>query len=91
MADNTATRESQVTVQCGRLEKNIEAAREELTTLEARLDCVLVPGPEPESIHTKELKEAEELTPHAAFLRRQANSVRRLIDGLDSLRDRIEL
>lgn len=87
MAETAVERESQVTIQCGRLERNIENAHTNLAALEVRLESVLAPHPPTDA----EGKEAEELTLHAAFLRRQANSIQQLIDGLNSLRNRVEL
>ena len=86
MSDEAA-REGQVSIQCKRLEKAVEALREDIAHLEENLSPILSPSPP----RGEEKEPNEVLVPHADFLARMAKKILETSEWIHALRGRIEL
>ena len=87
MSIDTEAREGQISSQCQKLEKAIEALREDIAHLEENLFPILAPCPPQE-----EAKEPNEiLVPHADFLARMTRKVIETSEWIRLLRERNEL
>jgi len=82
-----AARQGQVTIQGQRLEKALEALREDIAHLEGNLSPILSSSPpQKESVEQNEI-----LVPHADFLARMTRGVTEVSEWVRLLRERIEL
>jgi len=87
MSANTEAREGQVSIQCQRLEKAIDALREDIAHIEENLSPILsLNPPQGERVEPNEV-----LVPHADFLARMTRKVSETSEWLRMLRERIEL
>ena len=87
MSAGTAARQGQVTIQSQRLEKAIDALREDIAHLEENLSPILSLSP-PQG---GEVEPNEVLVPHADFLARMTKKLLETSEWILALRERIEL